>query len=182
MERSRSGCRLMANNFDDIECLIKTYGKDVLKICHYYLRNRQDAEDAFQEIFIKIIRKRSTFCGKSEFKTWLTRIAINICKDFLKSRSLRNSTDVDENLLDCNDCIDAAKYDEYNELYQIIVTLPLDYKDVILLKYYYGYTSKEIARILKLTEPAVNSRLHRAKIHLKEILTEKGWSDYEYLD
>jgi len=170
----------MANDFDDIECLVKTYGKDVLRICRYYLRNSQDAEDTFQEVFIKLIRKRSTFRGKSEFKTWLTRIAINTCKDFLKSRSLRNSTD--ESLLDCNDCIDAAKYDEYDELYQIITTLPLDYKDVILLKYYYGYTSKEIAGILKLTEPAVNSRLHRAKNYLNKILTEKGWSDYEYLD
>ena len=98
---------------------------------------------------------------------------------FSKSRSLRNSTD--ESLLDCNDCIDAQNmmnmmsFTNYN-------TLPLDYKDVILLKYYYGYTSKEIARILKLTEPAVNSRLHRAKNYLKKILTEKGWSDYEYLD
>ena len=172
----------MQNNSDDIESLIKTYGKDVLKICHYYLRNGQDAEDAFQEVFIKLIRKHSVFHGKSEFKTWLTRIAINTCKDFLKSRSLRNSTDVDGSLLDCNDCFDAAKYDEYDELYQIIIALPLDYKDVILLKYYYGYTSKEIAKILKLTEPAVNSRLHRAKIYLKEVLTEKGWSDFEYLD
>lgn len=173
----------MPNNpNEEIENLIKTYGKYVLKICHYYLRNGQDAEDAFQEVFIKLIRKHSAFRGKSEFKTWLTRIAINTCKDFLKSRLLRNSTDVDEGFLDCNDCLDAAKYDEYDELYQIIVALPLDYKDVILLKYYYGYTSKEIARILKLTEPAVNSRLHRAKIYLKEILTEKGWSDCEYLD
>jgi len=180
LERSRWGCRLMANDFDDIEYLVKTYGKEVLRICRYYLRNSQDAEDAFQEVFIKLIRKRSTFCGKSELKTWLTRIAINTCKDFLKSRSLRNSTD--ESLLDCNDCVDVSKYNEYDELYQIITTLPLDYKDVILLKYYYGYTSKEIARILKLTEPAVNSRLHRAKNYLKKILTEKGWSDYEYLD
>ncbi len=167
------------SGIENIEEIVKTYGKDVLKICRYYLQNKQDAEDAFQEVFIKLVRKHSAFCGKSGFKTWLTRIAINTCKNFLKSRSLRNDT---INLLDCDDRRDTAIYDECDELYKIIVSLPLDYKDVILLKYYFGYTSKEIAGILKTTEPAINSRLHRAKIYLKEILTERGWSDYEYLD
>lgn len=143
------------SNIENIEQIVKAYGKDVLKICHYYLRNKQDVEDAFQEVFIKLIRKHSNFCGKFEFKTWLTRVAINTCKDFLKSRSLRNSTDVDVNLLDCNNSHDTAIYDEYDELYQVIASLPLDYKDVILLKYYSGYTSNEIAKILRITEPAV---------------------------
>lgn len=64
-------------NPNEIEQIIKVYGNDSLRICFYYLRNSQDAEDAFQEVFVKVMRKLATFRGKSKLKTWLTRITIN---------------------------------------------------------------------------------------------------------
>jgi RNA polymerase sigma-70 factor, ECF subfamily len=160
----------------DIEQIVKTYGKDVMRVCNYYLRSKQDAEDAFQEVFVKVIRKHSTFCNNSEYKTWLTRITINTCKNYLKKQALNKTVDYSVDLLDTVIQDNSSCLDDYDELYQLIITLPVDYKDVLLLKFYMNYTSKEISKILKITESAVNSRLYRAKTHLKNIVTEKGWS------
>ena len=69
----------------EIEDLIRQYGNDVLRIAYMYVKDIHTAEDIFQEVFIKVNNKLSTFGGYSSIKTWIVRITINTCKDYLKS-------------------------------------------------------------------------------------------------
>ena len=68
-----------------IEELIDLYGDAILRLCILYLGDRQLAEDAFQETFLKAWEKWDGFRGESSVKTWLTRIAVNTCRDMLRS-------------------------------------------------------------------------------------------------
>lgn len=73
----------------EIERLINVYGEDVLRTSYMYLKDRQRAEDAFQEVFLKIYRKYDSFKGNSSEKTWIISITINVCKDLLRSSWLK---------------------------------------------------------------------------------------------
>ncbi len=65
----------------ELQRLMDTYGNDVLRPSYMYLRNLQNAEDAFQEVFIKVFNKLESFKGESSEKTWIIRITINVCKE-----------------------------------------------------------------------------------------------------
>ena len=69
----------------DIETLMRQYGNDVLRTAYMYVKDVHTAEDIFQDVFIKVNQKLSTFEGNSSIKTWIIRITINTCKDYLKS-------------------------------------------------------------------------------------------------
>ena len=68
-----------------IERLMNEYGNDVLRVSFIYLKDRQLAEDAFQEVFLRVYHKYNSFKHESSEKTWIIKITINICKDMLKS-------------------------------------------------------------------------------------------------
>ena len=69
----------------DVEELVVLYADDVLRVCNYYLGKRSQAEDAFQDVFLKVLRKKDSFAGDCPPKYWLLSVARNVCKDYLKS-------------------------------------------------------------------------------------------------
>ena len=69
----------------DIETIIDTYGDDMLRLCILYLGERQLAEDAFQTAIIRAWKSLPGFRGESSMKTWLSHIAVNVCRDTLRS-------------------------------------------------------------------------------------------------
>lgn len=71
-------------NEEELERLINTYGNEILRLCTYYLRDEYLAEDALQETFVKVWQKYSTYDGSSDEKTWITEVAKNTCKKYLK--------------------------------------------------------------------------------------------------
>lgn len=153
----------------ELERLINAYGNEVLRISFMYLKNRDLAEDAFQEVFIKVYKKYSSFRNESSEKTWIVKITINVCKDILKSKwnkdvYLYDSEDI--NLISDN-ISDTDAIIENNELYQQVLKLDEKYKSVIILYYYQGFSIKEIAEILKTTTGNVSSMLSRARNILK---------------
>lgn len=72
-------------NEPDINKLVLLYGNELLRMCFLYLKDMHLAEDALQDTFIKAFNCYGQFNGKSNEKTWLTRIAINVCKDYLRT-------------------------------------------------------------------------------------------------
>lgn len=77
----------------ELKRMIDAYGNDILRLCTLYLKDRHLAEDALQETFIKVWQKYSTYKGDADEKTWITRIAINVCKNYLRT-SWFKKTDV----------------------------------------------------------------------------------------
>lgn len=142
----------------------------VRRICFMYLHNRQDVEDVFQEVFLKLLQTDMNFENEEHEKAWLCRVTINKCKDLCKAFWRKNVDSIEDMEIPFEE-------NKEREVLFAVLSLPKKYKDVIYLFYYEGYTAKEIARLLNQNENTVYSNLHRARKILKSKL---GGSDYEY--
>lgn len=151
--------------------LMQTYGNNVLRICYLYLKDHALAQDAAQTTFVKAWQALHTLRGNSTEKAWLMRIAANTCKTILRSREHRlyaQSPDMD-------DLPDPAVEDALPDatVLNAVMALPEKYREVVILHYYQGLSSPAVARILKLPQATVLTRLHRARKLLESQL--KGW-------
>jgi RNA polymerase sigma-70 factor (ECF subfamily) len=147
-----------------IRRVVAQYSQLLLRIAFTRLKSVSDAEDAVQEVFLKLITKQPHFRGAEHEKAWLIRAAINLSCDMLRSSS-RKDAPLDENVL--------PPQDENSQLLSAVQSLPEKYSTVLHLFYYEGYSIKEIARILALPAATVGTRLSRAKAQLKRILEKE---------
>ncbi len=162
------------DNGTDIEGLIEQYGDDVLRIAYMYVKNIHTAEDMFQEVFIKVNRNLSKFKGNSSIKTWIIRITINTCKDYLKSawnkRVVPMKDYQQDNIVSDSDFEEVESQDIANSIKETVLELPVKYRDVILCVYYGDMSIIEAAETLDIAEGTVKSRLYRARKKLKPLL------------
>lgn len=145
------------------------YGTLILRTCYLYLGNRSDAEDALQETLLKAWRHIDQFAARNNCseKSWLMRIAVNTCRDILRTPWRRK---IDHAVvMDALPEMQAAP-DGDRELLMDVMALPAKYKEVILLYYYHGMTTKEISFVLKTSESTVSRRLTKACQTLKEYM------------
>lgn len=151
------------NNAEKLEHMIDAYGDDVLRYAYLYLGDRGWAEDASQQVFLRVYQNMGDFRGEASIKTWILRITINTCKNIRKSKGYRKV------LAECS--LDALQSHtvfgnnlnpEDTDIWQEILKLPDAHRNVLVLKYYQDYTTEEIAKLLNLTQSAVRSRLSRA--------------------
>lgn len=160
-------------NISEFEKIVEQFGNDVLRYAYLYLGDRYLAEDVSQQVFLKAYQNMSGFRGDASIKTWLYRITINTCKNVCKSRAYRQRRE--ETPLDVlQEVSDPACEPEDLDLWQEVLALPENYRDVVILKYYKGYDSVEIARILGVSQASVRTRLSRAMAKLRGILEEGG--------
>ncbi len=159
------------NPIPDMKSLVAEYGDSLLRICFLYLKDPHLAEDAVQDTFIKVHKSYSKFKGNSEEKTWIMRIAINVCKNYLRSSWWKriDETAVLESIPSSNG--DNTMQDEV--LLVEIMKLSPKYKEVVLLFYYQDMKISEIAEVLSIPENTVSVRLKRAREKLK--INLKGW-------
>ena len=159
----------------DLERIVNEYGDALLRMCFLYLKDHAMAEDAVQETFLRAFRHQDDFQGKSSVKTWITRIAINVCKDMLTDPWARHRSD--ENLLDEATLEPSFSSEDRYVISGKIANLPPKYKEVILLHYYQELKLSEIAEILGESEATIKTRLKRARDMLRSEL--KGVFDDE---
>jgi len=148
------------------EEVIKCYQDVVYRIAFTYCKNAYDAEDIMQDVFLRYLKSKKDFDGDEHLKAWFIRVAVNVSKNFLRSARLKKTVPISEHENLC---------DEENpqpEIYHAVLALPEKYSSVVLLYYYEEYTVKEIAKILRRTETAVQTQLQRARAMLKEKLKE----------
>lgn len=157
----------------DIKRIYDEYANHLLRTCFIYLGDRALAEDALQDTMIKIYRNYGGFREASLEKTWVTRIAINVCKDYLKSSWLKK-VDVVSNLFEIS-TVDEITKEVDDSLIEQIMKLPVKYKEVILLYYYDEFSAIEISDMLHVSISNVTTRLNRARKRLKiELEGDKG--------
>ncbi len=158
----------------DLETLMRTYGKEVLQTCFSYVKEKSLAEDMFQETFLKAYKYLPTFRGESSIKTWLIRIAINTCKDYLKSAYARNVVPItdfkEETLSSDGDFDDVEKSDTRKLVRESVMKLPEKYRDVVICVYFHEMSLTEAAGVLALPVGTVKSRLSRASEKLRGML------------
>ena len=151
-----------------ISQMIKTYEKDLLRLCRVYLKEESLAEDAMQETFIKAYKNLHTFRGDSSDKTWLFRIAINVCRDMQRTSWFRNISRMVS--LDSVQIQQPQKSEISHALMDEIMRLPKKYREVILLYYYEDMKQNEIAEILGVSVTTVCRRIEKARELLKDKL------------
>lgn len=151
------------------ERLMETYGDGILRLCFLYLRDRALAEDAAQETFVRAWQNYGAFQGQSSERTWLCAIAVNLCRNVL--RSPWHSRRVDLSGLAEPAAEDADRSDD--TVVRAILALPDKYREPVVLYYYQEWSTAEIARALGIPQGTVTVRLKRARERLKPRL--EGW-------
>lgn len=155
----------------DIETLMREYGNDVLRTAYMYVKDSHLAEDIFQDVFIKVSQKLSTFQGSSSIKTWIIRITINTSKDYLKSawnKRVVPITEYHENTIAGESDYTAVEQQDENQLIrQTVMKLPDKYKDIVWCVYFQDMSISEAASLLQIAEGTAKSRLFRAKEKMK---------------
>jgi RNA polymerase sigma-70 factor, ECF subfamily len=159
----------------EIERMINEYGNDVLRTAYMYLKDKQRAEDAFQEVFIKAFKNYDNFRGDCSEKTWIIKITMNVCKDTIKGFWSKRVVLEDEIILSNMDkCVEEEVIGnlEKETLFKRVLELPPAYKSVIILYYYHSYSTIEIGKILSVPDGTVRSRLSRGREILKRQIIE----------
>lgn len=149
----------------EVNDAIDRYSDMVLRLCMAYLKNSADAEDIFQTVFLKYAMHPKCFSNSDHEKAWLIRVTINACKDLMKSFFRSRTISLEE----LKDYTPSATQEAYVVL-EAVWALPKQYRDVIYLHFYEGYTAPEIAGILKRNPNTVYTHLHKGKELLKEAL------------
>ncbi len=156
----------------EFERLVCQYQKTLLRMCYLNLRDKELAKDAVQETFIKAYGSMRSFRGDSSEKTWLMKIAMNVCCDIRRSHWFR--------LIDSRYTPDmlpeaAEPFEEEEERLVVeIIKLPRKLREVILLHYYQNMTVTEIADSLGIAQSSVSGRLKRAREKLRVLLEGRG--------
>ncbi|PPA71153.1 RNA polymerase factor sigma C [Jeotgalibacillus proteolyticus] len=151
---------------------MEEFGTGVKRLIFSYVKDWNITSDLSQDVFITVYEKWDTFEKRSSFKTWVFSIAINKAKDYLKSWHYRKmlvkepfafmlttTNHSPENTL--------LKRADQEDLVNRVVSLPVKYREVILLHYYQDLTFAEISEMLKIPVSTVKTRLHRAKEKIK---------------
>ncbi len=144
---------------------ITRWEKQILHLCFAYLGDIALAEDAVQETFFKAWKHYGGFRGEAGEKTWLMRIAMNTCRDLLKSSWERNTDrSVTPDLLPEG----SVPFEERDDtVTRAVMSLPPRLREVTLLRWYQGLSLEEMTRVLHLPRSTVNYRLKKAKTMLK---------------
>lgn len=151
-------------SLQNIEEIYSRHFDMVYRISFSYLKNPSDTEDAAADVFAKLMKKSVTFQNAEHEKAWLIRTTINTCKDYL-NHWWRNRADIDE-----YENLQSDDPFHIDETLKAVMELPTRYKDVIYLYYYEGYTSEEVAGILRKPHSTIRSHLREARNLLKGVL------------
>lgn len=156
--------------------VFELYSRRMYGICSRYVKNPMEAEDILVTGFTKVFERIGQFKGDGSFEGWIRRIIINEALTSLrKSRSMVVETDLEKADRE-PDYQQLADHLEEQDLLNLIGKLPAGYRVVFNLYAIDGFSHKEIASQLGISENTSKSQLSRARVYLQKLLTEGGWS------
>lgn len=162
METKAAGAPLCAQD------ALEAYGDMVLRTAYAMLKNRADAEDAAQDVFLALVKKDPVFASAEHQKAWLLRVTINRCNSLLRSVWHRRTQGLEEAFPE------ASFTPAETGVADAVNALPKKYRQVIYLYYIMGYDTAEIAALLHRPQNTVLSQMARARAMLKKTLEGDG--------
>lgn len=147
---------------DDIDDVLTRYSDMVYKIAFSHTGSRADADDIFQNVFLRYIRCRKKFDNEEHRKAYLIKTTVNQSRSLFRSAWFRKTEPIEKS--------NVFETTEDYDLYSLVLELPVKYRAVIQLHYYEGLSVAQISETLGAKESTVKSQLHRARNLLKEHL------------
>jgi RNA polymerase sigma-70 factor (ECF subfamily) len=168
-----------------LDALIRATYADVYALCRRMLADPDEAADATQEVFVRVMRSVLGFRGESAFGTWLHRVTVNVCLTALRRRSRARATGMvaggtpfalpgDETELTPTSSSPSELAETADLLARsetALAALPEDARAVVVLRDLEGLSTREVAELLGVTETVVKVRLHRAHARLRAMVT-----------
>ncbi len=148
---------------EEVRQAMERYGPSVWRVCMVHLKNRTDAEDILQNVFLKYALRDDPFESQEHEKAWVLRVAINQCRDLLSSVFRSRTVPLDQLLEEQADPVPQ----EHREVLQAVLSLPVKFRDVVYLYYFEGYKAAEIGKLLGKKVNTVYTLLERARKLLK---------------
>lgn len=176
-EELLAGCRKQSRVAQ--QQLYATYSGKMYGLCCRYVKSSMEAEDVLVASFTKVFDKIDQFKGDGSFEGWIRRIVVNEALTWLrKNRSMYVETDLEkaDYEVDYNQLSDHL---ETEDLLRMIQLLPTGYQIVFNLYAIDGYSHKEIAEQLNISENTSKSQLSRARVYLQKLLAQQDWVSYQ---
>ena len=151
----------------DFEAVVRKYADSVLSACIMRLKNEADADDCFQNTFLKLYTNPPEFREEEHIKAWLLRVAINECKNFIRDNRKTVPLDSVPPVVQPNS-------DDFRDISWALMRLETEYREVLYLYYVEQYKVKEIAGILDKNPNTVKTMLSRGRKKLKKIYGGAG--------
>lgn len=151
------------------EQLVRAYGDMVYRLAYAQTRSRHDADDVFQEVFLRVVQRRPSFDSEAHEKAWLIRVTLNCLKSHWRAAWRRHDVPLDDRI--------PCPAPEERALDDALRRLSPKARAAVHLFYFEGYTAEEIARMGGEKPSAVRTRLTRARAQLRDLL--KGENDDE---
>lgn len=159
-------------NTFNIDEIVDRYSDMVYRIALTQMKNIHDAQDIFQEVFLRLVKYIDTIEDEEHLKSWLIRVTLNCSKTNLMSGWRKHTQPLE---LDEEQSQILFEMEEQSQLYEQIQKLPKKYRTVLYLFYYEELSIKEICAITQQKETTVKSQLSRARKMLKQQLLKLGW-------
>jgi RNA polymerase sigma-70 factor (ECF subfamily) len=170
-------CRVLAGETSLFELIMRRYNQRVYRAVRAIVRDESEAEDVMQQAYVNAYSHLGQFAERSAFSTWLTRIAINEALARIRPRGLHvvPDDDVPEMESPSPNPEEAAMTSEIKEVLESEISgLPDSYRSVFMLREVEGLSTLETAECLNLTEDVVKTRLHRARMMLRENIYKRA--------
>ena len=151
----------------DVSRAVEEYGNSLYRLCTVMLKNREDAQDAVQECFLRYITKAPDFNDNEHEKAWLIRVSTNVCKDMLRRRKY-------ESFLALDEIKNLSTSEDNAQILGLLVSLDEKYRIIIHLHYVEGYSANEISSMLGISSAAVRKRLQRGREKLRELYEKEA--------
>lgn len=155
---------------------IEKHGRRLYGLCRSLCQNPEDADDLYQETWLKVHQKFEQYDAQYEFEGWLTRICVNIYKDQLRKKKLSLIFDFFDSQEAKDAMLESAateKKEDFSDLQAAIQKLPEKYRLTVVLYYFRELDVGETAAILNLPPGTVKSRLSKSRILLKEMINDE---------
>lgn len=162
--------------------LLHRYQDRVWRICYRVMGNADDAQDAAQEVFVRLFLNRAKFAGRSKYSTWVHGIAVRTCLMIRRGRGRRQRREnvAGEAALARHERHDEQHQEEITlDLQQMLETLEEDERALLLMKYAEGHNHDDLADMFELSVSACKMRISRARAKLKERFPEHEFGSDE---
>ena len=146
--------------------LVQLYKDMIFRLAYSYTKNHFDADDVTQNVLLQLYKTEKAFKSEAHLKNWLMRVTVNHCKNLFRAPWRKH-----ENLDDYANTL-VFEEEASKDLFRIVMGLDKKYRVTLLLHYYEGYSIREIAHIMDVSENTVSTRLARGRKILKELITE----------